>query len=165
MKVPSFQKLRAVFVPVGIALVVGCAVSCKTATVATQHQEPVVSLSQMESGTLTTSLKLLRISAMLDGSCRISFTHQGVRYEHKSWVKPTDVMFDGEPWKDLDQTPPVWEQYGAKLDLSRAYIAERKGRDVIALETTPDGFDLYLADAPQGAAPYSVAIMIPMMRR
>ncbi|MCX7009668.1 MAG: hypothetical protein NTY53_20895 [Kiritimatiellaeota bacterium] len=164
MSVKSVKSLRVVPIVLGIALA-GSAVSCKTAPAKPQRHEPVVSLTQLESGTLTTSMKLLRISAMIDGSCRISFTHQGVRYEHKSWAKPKDVMFDGEPWQDLDQTPPVWEKYGAKLDLSRAYIAERKGRDVIALETTPDGFDLYFADSPNGSAPYSVTIMIPMMRR
>jgi hypothetical protein len=164
MKVLSLKKLGVVPVVMGIALA-GLAVSCKTATVAAHRHERVVSITQLEAGTLTTNMKELHISVMLDGSCRISFTHQGVRYEHKSWAKPTDVMFDGEPWEDLDQTPPVWEKYGAKLDLSRAYIAERKGRDVIALEATPDGFDLYLADAPNGSAPYSVTIMIPMIRR
>ena len=164
MRVLGVSNLRLVPILLGIALA-GSAVSCKTVPAKSQRHEPVVSLTQMESGTLTTSMKLLRISAKIDGSCRISFTHQGVRYEHKSWAKPTDVLFDGESWKELDQTPSVWEQYGAKLDLSRAYIAERKGRDVIALETTPDGFDLYLADAPNGSAPYSVTIMIPMMRR
>jgi hypothetical protein len=164
MKVLSLKKQGIVPVMMGIALA-GLAVSCKTAPVAAHRHAPVVSLTQLEAGTLTTNMKELRISVMLDGSCRISFTHQGVRYEHKSWAKPTDVMFDGEPWEDLDQTPPVWAKYGAKLDLTRAYIAERKGRDVIALESTPDGFDLYLADAPNGSAPYSVTIMIPMIRR
>ena len=125
----------------------------------------MVSITQLEAGTRTTNMKLLRISALLDGSCRISFTRQGVRYEHKSWAQPKNVIFDGDPWSPLDQTPPVWEKYAANLDLPRAYIAERKGRDVMALELTPDGFDLYLPDAPNGAAPYSVTIMIPMIRR
>ena len=164
MRIMNVKMPRGILVLSGMVLV-GTTVSCKTVPVAPQQNEPIVSLTQMESGTRTTSMKLLRISATIDGSCRIVFTRQGVRYEHKSWAKPKDVKFDGEPWENLDQTPPVWEKYANHLDLTHAYIAERKGRDVIALETTPDGFDLYFDDAPNGSAPYSVSIMIPMVRR
>ena len=145
--------------------VAGFLVSCKTVPVAKHKNEPVVSLTQSESGTYTTGMKQLRISATIDGSDRMIFTRQSVRHEHISWGKPTDVRFDGESWENLDETPSVWKKYAGQLDLTRAYIAERKGRDVIALETTPDGFDLYFSDAPNRAAPYEVTIMIPIVKR
>ena len=47
------------------------------------------------------------------------------------------------------------------LDLTRARIANRDGRDVIALEETAGGFDLYLCDSPNGSANYEVTIAIP----
>ena len=89
------------------------------------------------------------------------FTRGSVRYEHSSWSPPVDVTFDGEPWTNLDQTPSTWRDPGSRLDLARAWIASRKGRDVIALEPTAGGFDLYLCDSPNGAADYEVTIAIP----
>ncbi|QDV58876.1 hypothetical protein Mal33_49010 [Rosistilla oblonga] len=105
--------------------------------------------------------KLLRISGRFDGSGRIRFTRRVVRYEHKSWQPPSRVLFDGEPWTKLDRTPAPWRDFGARLDLSKAWIVKRKGRDVIALEHTPDGFDLYVCDSPNGSDDYSVMLAIP----
>jgi hypothetical protein len=105
--------------------------------------------------------KVLRISATVDGSGRIIFTREGVRYEHKHWAPPTDMMFDGKPWTDLDQTPSAWREIVSHLDLTKAWIVKREGRDTIALEQTPDGFDLYLCDSPNGESEYSVTIAIP----
>lgn len=108
--------------------------------------------------------KLLNISARVDGSGRIIFTSQSVHYEHKHWGRPNHVLFDGEPWTKLDRTPVPWSDFGRRLDLSKAWIVKRKGRDVIALEHTPEGFDLYLSDSPNGGADYSVTIAIPRRR-
>jgi len=106
-------------------------------------------------------LKLLRITANVDGSGRIIFTKDSVRYEHKNWSPPTDVTFDGEAWPKLDQTPAGWRAMSQPLDLTKAWIVKRAGRDVIALELTPEGFDLYLCDSPNGSADYEVTIAIP----
>jgi hypothetical protein len=108
--------------------------------------------------------KLLKITATVDGSGRIIFTRQGVCYQHKSWSKPTNVTFGGEPWTNLATTPPAWSECVANLDLTKAWIVKRKGRDTIALEQTPDGFDLYLCDAPNGSSTYEVTLAIPRRR-
>ena len=105
--------------------------------------------------------KLLHISSRVDGSGRIIFTPESVHYEHKHWRRPNHVLFDGEPWTKLARTPAPWRDFGDRLDLSNAWIVKRKGRDVIALEHTPDGFDLYLCDSPNGGADYAVTIAIP----
>lgn len=105
--------------------------------------------------------KLLRIQATVDGSGRIVFTRDDVHYEHKHWDEPTDVMFDGRPWQDLTATPSSWREIVNHLDLTKAWIVKRQGRDTIALEQTPDGFDLYLCDSPNGADNYEVTIAIP----
>ena len=104
--------------------------------------------------------KLLHISCRLDGSGRIIFTRERVRYEHRHWRRPNHVLFDGEPWTQLDRTPVPWRDYCDRLDLSKARIVTRKGRDVIALEHTPDGFDLFLCDSPNGGAEYAVTIAV-----
>jgi hypothetical protein len=108
--------------------------------------------------------KLIKITATVDGSGRIIFTRQGVSYQHKSWARPTNVTFAGEPWTNLASTPPAWSECVAHLDLSKAWIVKRKGRDTIALEQTPDGFDLYLCDAPNGSSTYEVTLAIPRRR-
>lgn len=106
-------------------------------------------------------LKLIKITATVDGTGRIVFTRQGVHYEHRTWAKPTNVTFAGEPWANLSSTPAAWSSVAAQLDLTRAWIAKRKGRDTIALEQTADGFDLYLCDAPNGTSQYEVTLAIP----
>lgn len=105
--------------------------------------------------------KLLRISGRFDGSGRITFSRDAVRYVHKHWGQPKAVLFDGEPWTKLQRTPAPWRDFGDRVDLSKARIVKRQGRDVIALEHTPDGFDLYISDSPNGAADYTVTIAIP----
>lgn len=108
--------------------------------------------------------KLLKISCRLDGSGRIIFTPGSVRYQHKHWRPPNHVLFDGEPWTQLGKTPAPWHDYGKRLDLSKAWIVQRQGRDVVALEPTSDGFDLYLCDSPNGGADYAVTIAVPRRR-
>ncbi|NNJ26092.1 hypothetical protein [Alienimonas chondri] len=105
--------------------------------------------------------KLLRVSGKFDGSGRIVFRRDAVRYVHKHWGRPRAVLFDGEPWTKLDRTPAPWRDFGDRLDLSKAWIVQRQGRDAIALEHTPDGFDLYICDSPNGAADYAVTLAVP----
>ena len=105
--------------------------------------------------------KLLRISGRFDGSGRITFSRDEVRYVHNHWARPSRVLFDGEPWTKLNRTPAAWRDLGDRLDLSKAWIVKRQGRDVIALEHTPDGFDVYFSDSPNGAADYAVTLAIP----
>jgi len=106
-------------------------------------------------------LQVIRITARVDGSGHIVFTRGAVHYVHKHWEPPTNVTFDGKPWTDLKKTPEGWKDYSARLDLGKAWIVERKGRDTIALETTPDGFSLYLCDSPEGSSDYEVTLAIP----
>lgn len=108
--------------------------------------------------------KLLRMSATIDGSGRVSVTRSKATYEHRHWSPPSNVLFDGEPWLNLDSTPPAWTDGSNLLDLNKAWIVKRKGRDVIALEHTPDGFDIYFCDSPNGADTYEVTIAIPRRR-
>jgi hypothetical protein len=105
--------------------------------------------------------KIVKITAQVDGSGFFEFTPVSVRYHHLNWQPPSAVTFDGETWTDLDQTPPSWGDNGRRLDLSRAQIMERKTRDVIALEHTEAGFNLYADDSPNGADQYEVTIAIP----
>jgi hypothetical protein len=105
--------------------------------------------------------KILKITAQVDGSGVFEFTPFSAQYHHLNWQPPVQVTIDGEPWFNLDQSPASWADNAPKLDLSRAQIVERKGRDVIALERTEAGFNLYLDDSPGGDDRYEVTIAIP----
>jgi hypothetical protein len=103
----------------------------------------------------------LVLSGTIDGSDRFIFTHTNVVNERGRWDSPKDVMLNGVLWFDLAQSPEGWTEFAAPLDLTRATITSREGRDIIALEPTANGFDLYFADTQMGAGPYSVTIRIP----
>jgi hypothetical protein len=107
------------------------------------------------------AVKLLTLSAMIDGSGRFIFTTNSVVINNRHWNPPTDILFDGEPWTDVKSPPPRWLEIAPGLDLSRAYFVKRRGRDVLALELTEEGFDLYYSDTPVGNSPYVVTIAIP----
>ena len=104
---------------------------------------------------------LVTLSAQIDGSDRFRFTRENISHEHFRWSPPRNAVFNGEPWPDLTVPPPAWAELAKELDLTRAAIAVRKSRDMIALETTPEGFDLYFADTLMGAATFEVTIAIP----
>ena len=106
-------------------------------------------------------VKLLTLSAMIDGSGRFIFTTNSVRIDNRHYNAPADILFDGEPWTDVKLPPPRWLEIAPELDLSRARIVQRRGRDLIALELTEEGFDLYYADTVVGSGPYVVTIAIP----
>ena len=103
----------------------------------------------------------ITISATVDGSERFIFTRDTAWNDHGRWQAPKDVLFNDTPWEDLSQAPSGWVELAPKLDLSKATITVRNGRDIIALEPTPEGFDLYFADTQMGSAKYSVTISIP----
>ena len=139
-------------------MIVLCSVAILASGCATSHSRSAASDNRCVQSQY---VKLLRITANVDGSGRIIFTSDSVHYEHKHWSPPTDVTFDGESWSELDRTPSGWSDFSKGLDLSRARIVQRNGRDVIALEQTAGGFDLYLCDSPNGSADYEVTIAIP----
>ena len=103
----------------------------------------------------------LTISATIDGADRLVFTHDSVTNKHLSWSPPRNVFFNEQPWVDLSQTPPSWLEMSSNLDLGKATIVNRQSRDVITLEHTAEGFDVYFADTPMGAGKYDVIIRIP----
>jgi hypothetical protein len=140
----------------GLLLVLGMVLGYGIAAL-TRKPAPVQTSGGPDTRTLT-----LKISAMVDGSERFIFTRDNVYDEHGRWERPRNVIFNGEPWTDLSTPPPQWEKLAANLDLSKASLVQRKGRDVIALERTAEGFDLYFADTQMGAATYEATISIPL---
>lgn len=110
------------------------------------------------------NIKLIRLTATVDGSGKFVFTPESIRYEHQYWSRPTAVMLDGVSWPNLNSSPSGWALTALTLDLMKARIVSKKGRDTIAIEPTPQGFNLRLVDSPNGKAPYEVTIAIPRRR-
>jgi hypothetical protein len=110
----------------------------------------------------TNAAKLLTIAVEVDGSDRFVFTPETVRVEHLNQRLPRKVVLAGEPWTDLRTSPAAWPDWCRGLDLGRAQIVQRKARDVVALEHTASGFDLYFSDTVSGEAMYEVTIAIPV---
>lgn len=113
-----------------------------------------------ESG--TSPVWTVTLSAVVDGSGVFKFSEDSVTYTHKHWEPPKHVLFNGKPWDDLKITPKEWTLQRGKLDLSNAWVIKRQGRDLVALEKTAIGFNVFLADTPNDAAPYSLTIAIPL---
>jgi len=101
------------------------------------------------------------LAAVVDGSDRFVFTPKTIVYEHGNQRSAQDVMFGGQPWRDLRQSPAAWPALAAGRNLGKARIVERKGRDVVALEPTPEGFVLWFADTHSGESRYEVTIALP----
>jgi hypothetical protein len=140
---------------VGVGIGFGLAMVFQSSRTSRPTTTPATAASPSNTVTIT-------ISATIDGSERFIFTPDNVWDEHGRWQPPKDVLFNGEPWTDLTTPPPQWEKLSRNLNLARAELVQRKGRDVIALERTADGFDLYFADTQMGAAPYEATISIPV---
>lgn len=104
----------------------------------------------------------IAFSATIDGSDRFVFTRNMAYNEHGQWGPARKVVFNDQPWEDLSQPPPGWADLIQNLDLPRATLITRNGRDVIALEPTADGFDIYFADTQMGAADYQATLSIPL---
>jgi hypothetical protein len=102
----------------------------------------------------------LTISGLIDGSEKFTFTPDAVQWRHLHWSTPSSMKFDGKSWTRLGETPDGWSRFTGH-DLAKATIVRRHGRDVIALESTSDGFILYMDDSPNGASYYSATIAIP----
>ena len=148
------------FLQLGLALTIclnlcGCIIYTKNAGPVT------VNFANPTDDSARAYVKLLHVSATVDGSGVMVFTSQDAHYEHKNWGPPTHVSINGKAWKDLSRSPAKWPEFTKGLDLSHAWIVKREGRDVIALETTTNGCNLYLVDSPNGAADYEATIAIP----
>lgn len=118
--------------------------------------------SDRTSRDVTRSAVEITISATIDGSERFIFTRDTAWDDHGHWQPPRDVLFNGTPWEDLSQAPAGWAELAPTLELKKAIITVRNGRDIIALEPTTEGFDLYFADTQMGSAKYSATISIPI---
>jgi formylglycine-generating enzyme required for sulfatase activity/serine/threonine protein kinase len=100
----------------------------------------------------------LVLSMIADGSGVFTFRRNAAVYKHKHWTAPTDVRINGNRWENLSETPPEWLRFARSINPVVARIVAKEGRDSIALESSEDGFDLYVCDSPNGGAPYTVTI-------
>ncbi len=95
----------------------------------------------------------------VDGSDSIKITHYGAFWNHVNWDWPQGpVMINGTQWN------PQQKNYVTTLGLNiflpvlfsldTADLQVIQGRDVVAMERTPDALIVYLDDTPNGADTY-----------
>jgi hypothetical protein len=105
----------------------------------------------------------LVFEGMIDGSDRIVITDAGARWENVHWGAPAGVVkMNGFSWEPRSQ--PFLPNEGQEpflphdVDLSRARLVSRSGRDYCGIEPGVDGLVLRFVDSPNGAAPYRMVI-------
>ncbi len=133
-------------------MIVACLV---TASVAANAAEPL--------GDNSARAWTVTLTAVVDGSGVFHFSDNELKYQHKHWVAPANVQFNGQPWQDLSKSPEAWSAHRGKLDLSNAWVVRREGRDTIAFEKTKSGFSVFMNDSPNGGGNYSITIAIPVL--
>jgi hypothetical protein len=99
----------------------------------------------------------------VDGSDRIVVTPGAARWENVHWGAPHgEVRLNGVPW--TPRANAVLRNAGATrflpagVDLSRARLVERSGRDHGSLEVEPGRLILRFVDSPNGPAPYRMVV-------
>lgn len=108
----------------------------------------------------------LEITFPVDGSGKLIFTGYDIIYENISGDPPKQGTFGGEAWEEMDKKSPArWsERLGRRVDLSRVKIVARSARDVLWLEHTTEGCEVYFADTPPGEATYKFTLQLPLVR-
>jgi hypothetical protein len=116
-------------------------------------------------GDLTPRIWTITLAATVDGSGIFQFSDNELVYQHKHWQPPVGVTFNGQPWTDVTHSPDAWKTHQGQLDLSHAWIVRRTGRDILGLEKTKLGFNVFVADSPNGTDDYSITIAIPLLEQ
>jgi hypothetical protein len=105
----------------------------------------------------------LTFEGPIDGSDRILITRAGARWENVHWGAPQGVVrLNGIAWEP--RMRPVLTNDGEtrflpdSVDLYRARLVSRSGRDFAGIEPGPDGLVLRFVDSPNGPAPYTLII-------
>ena len=106
---------------------------------------------------------VFHFKGLIDGSDRISITHEGALWEHVNWGWPAGVVtVNGTQWNPSEKNyltttgavaflPDTYALASASLEIS-------EGRDVITLEVTNRALMVYLDDTQPGAAPYEFTL-------
>jgi len=106
---------------------------------------------------------MLVFEGPIDGSDLVRITPAGARWENLHWGAPRGVVrLNGVAWEP--RADPLLANDGPTrflppgVDLSRARLVSRSGRDFAGIETGPEGLVLRFVDSPNGAAPYRVVV-------
>jgi hypothetical protein len=111
---------------------------------------------------LNSSSAHIKISALIDGSDRLTITHTGAKWEHLSWDRPTEASLNNVEWplKKLSEIKNEGETQflPPDVDFSTAKIISRSGRDLVTARGKDDKLIVYFGDSPSGADLYEIDI-------
>jgi len=109
------------------------------------------------------SQAVFHFKGIIDGSDRIFITRAGALWEHVNWDWPQgSVTVNGNQWdsrqKNYITSPGVTRFLPESFSLDSAQLQVTEGRDVVALERTPNGVMVYMDDTFSGADEYEFTI-------
>jgi hypothetical protein len=99
----------------------------------------------------------LDVVAAIEGSDVLTINQAGARWRQVDGGPPSDVTVNGKPM-DPSANLGLSELGLAGVDLSSAAVLSRSGRDIVAMEKTGQGLDIYFADTPGGSDRYEIQI-------
>jgi hypothetical protein len=100
---------------------------------------------------------VLDIKANIDGCDVLHLSQTGAKWEHRLFQWPSDVSVNGNAW-DITAQPTLSKTGLDDADFLSAKIVNRSGRDIIAMENSTRGLDIYFDDGPPGADAYEIQI-------
>lgn len=104
--------------------------------------------------------KNLTISAKVDGSGKFIIKKDQITYTHLHWGKPENVLIDGKKWENLDEPFKISKEFSGAINLQKAKVLKKKGRDVVAMEKDDDSLVVYFDDSPNGSDEYEIVIAL-----
>jgi hypothetical protein len=104
----------------------------------------------------------LKISGLIDGSDRLTITHDGAKWEHLSWGPATGVALNNISWP-LDKTPELKNEGPTQflptdVDFSTAKVISRSGRDLVTARGYKDKLVVYFGDTESGSDQYEIDV-------
>lgn len=121
------------------------------------------SVAQSQAPPAAPTRTTLTFEGPIDGSDRVVITPTEARWENVHWGTVRGVvLLNGIPWEPRVQ--PVLKNDGATrflppgVDLSKARLVFRSGRDFAGIEPGPDGLVLRFVDSPNGPASYKLVV-------
>jgi len=99
----------------------------------------------------------LDVVATIDGSDCLTIDSTGAHWRQMVGGPPSDITLNGKPM-DPGAKLALSDVGLAGVDLTSASVISRTGRDIVAMEKTGQGLDIYFADTPGGSDRYEINI-------
>lgn len=112
---------------------------------------------------------MLTIRATIDGSDELRLSSDAATWKNRHWGSSSDVSLNGVPWNparvpqllNIGRTTFLREP----VDFATAIVVEKRGRDLVNVESHADGLIVRFADSENGPGGYVVRILLRKAKR